>query len=193
MIKYLTMTRRTGLIDLFKEKGFKVGVEIGTDRGGYAQDICKRAPEIKLHTFDPWFPYTEGDVVKDEVRMQEIEKEARGVLSAYPNCVVEKATSMEAVKSFEDNSIDFVFIDGNHEYEYVYEDVVEWTKRVRPGGIVSGHDYVESEERKYGVVEAVNQYVAEQGIEPLYILRKDKPARMTKRGAFAPCWMFYKP
>lgn len=183
--KILKISRKVGLVDMFKELGFKVGVEVGTDRGGYARDICSRYPELKLYTMDPYQPYNEGSEVKDINKMIEIESEARETLLKYPNCVfLAGTTSMQTVKRFQDDSIDFVFIDGNHEYEHVYEDIVEWTKKVKPGGIVAGHDYVENESRKYGVIEAVNKYVEENNIDPLYILRK---------GSFVDCWMFIKP
>jgi predicted O-methyltransferase YrrM len=64
---------------------------------------------------------------------------------------------MEAVKDFKDESLDFVFIDGNHQYSYVLEDITEWSKKVRSGGIVSGHDYFEFLDN--GVIRAVNEYV----------------------------------
>lgn len=182
-IKNLNISRRVGLIDLFKEKKFTFGVEVGTDRGGYAKDILDRMDIVDLYTLDPWIPYNEGNEVKDVIKMMEIEKEARETLSKYPNCFIIKDTSMNAVTLFEDESIDFVFIDGNHEYEYVYEDIVEWTKKVKKGGIIAGHDYKEDKSRKYGVIEAVNKYCEEENIETLYILKK---------GSFVPCWMFYK-
>lgn len=179
----LKISRRVGLIDLFKEKEFKVGVEIGTDRGGYAKDICERYPELKLYTIDPWKAYTEGPEEKSQFEVDEIYKIAQATLEPYKNCTIIRETSIEAVKRFNANSIDFVFIDGNHEYEYVYQDIVEWTKIVRPGGIVSGHDYREDKVRKYGVIEAVNRYIEENDIEPLYILRK---------GTFTTSWAFVK-
>lgn len=182
-IEYLNISRRVGLLDLFKEKGFNFGVEIGTDRGGYAKNILDRIPDVYLYTLDPWLPYNEGNEVKDVNKMIEIEDEAMRTLSKYPNCTVWKTTSMNALKYFDNDSLDFVFIDGNHEYEYVKEDIREWTKKVKPGGIVCGHDYKEDESKKYGVVKAVNEYVEENNIEPLYVL---------KRGTYVPCWMFYK-
>jgi hypothetical protein len=50
---------------------------------------------------------------------------------------------MDALEGFPDNSLDFVFIDGNHSFPYVAEDIFYWEKKVRPGGIVSGHDYLD--------------------------------------------------
>ena len=49
---------------------------------------------------------------------------------------------MDALKFFEDDSLDFVFIDGNHEFQQATNDIAEWSKKVRKGGIVSGHDFI---------------------------------------------------
>ncbi len=53
---------------------------------------------------------------------------------------------MEAAEDFEDNSIDFVYIDANHGFKYVAEDLWEWSKKVRSGGVISGHDYAMSKD-----------------------------------------------
>lgn len=65
-----------------------------------------------------------------------------------------KMTSLEAVKLFEDNSLDFVFIDACHEYDNVKADIMAWLPKVKPGGILAGHDYVETWS---GVIRAVNE------------------------------------
>lgn len=182
-VEELDISRRVGILDMFKTLCFKTGVEVGTDRAGYSKDILDRVPDVTLYTIDPYQPYKEGNEVKDAQKMIEIENEARTVLSNYPNAKLIIDTSMNAVKGFKPNSIDFVFIDGNHTFSYVYEDIVEWTKRVKPGGIVYGHDYKKDDERGYGVIEAVNKYAEEMGISNLFIL---------KRGTFVPCWMFIK-
>jgi len=77
-----------------------------------------------------------------------------------------KKMSMDAVKEFAPKSIDIVFIDANHNYEYVLDDIREWSKIVRTGGIVSGHDYFRSKKDICpGVKRAVNEYVAENNID----------------------------
>ena len=48
---------------------------------------------------------------------------------------------MEAVKDFEDGSLDFVYIDGNHDFLHATEDIWWWAKKVRNGGVIAGHDY----------------------------------------------------
>jgi predicted O-methyltransferase YrrM len=52
-----------------------------------------------------------------------------------------KMTSMKAVKKFENESIDFVFIDGSHEYEDIKDDITYWLPKVKRGGVLAGHDY----------------------------------------------------
>lgn len=181
--EYLNISRRVGLVDILKEKGFKIGVEIGTDRGGYAEDICKRYPEFELYTCDPYLPYNEGKEVKTQEDMNHFRDEARELLGNYPNCTfIPGQTSKQLAEVFKDNSIDFVFIDGNHEYEGVKEDIELWYPKIKKGGIVSGHDYVERPDLKYGVVQAVDEFVRKNDIY-LYVL---------KRGTFVPCFMFYK-
>jgi len=51
---------------------------------------------------------------------------------------------MDAVKDFKNESIDFVYIDGNHGFKFVTEDICEWSKKVRKGGVIAGHDYIYS-------------------------------------------------
>ena len=52
-----------------------------------------------------------------------------------------RMTSMEAVRKFEDESIDFVFIDGSHEYADIKDDIMNWLPKVKHGGVLAGHDY----------------------------------------------------
>lgn len=70
-----------------------------------------------------------------------------------------KKTSLDASKEFEDNSLDFVFIDASHEYEDVKNDIMAWLSKVKPGGILAGHDYYPEESFDWfpGVKRAVNE------------------------------------
>jgi predicted O-methyltransferase YrrM len=66
-----------------------------------------------------------------------------------------QTTSIEAAKQFEDNSLDFVHIDASHDYENVLADIIAWYPKVKPGGFITGDDYVISWN---GVIQAVNEY-----------------------------------
>jgi predicted O-methyltransferase YrrM len=63
-------------------------------------------------------------------------------------------TSVDAAKLYEDNSLDFVFIDADHSYESTREDIDAWLPKIKNGGIISGHDYSKNWP---GVVRAVNE------------------------------------
>lgn len=64
-----------------------------------------------------------------------------------------KEYSHKAADQFEDGSVDFVFIDADHEFENVKKDIYAWLPKVKKGGIIAGHDYVASQQ---GVIKAVN-------------------------------------
>lgn len=175
-------SRRNEFIQILRERGAKFGVEVGTDRGVYARQLCEGIPSLRLICIDPWKAYTEGKDIKTQEDVDKIYQEAKSKLKNY-NAELTRRTSREAVDHFADDSLDFVFIDGNHDYEHVLEDITEWTKKVKPGGIVAGHDYKVDLVNNYGVIEAVNKYVEDNHIAPLFILQK--------RG-LVDCWMFIK-
>jgi predicted O-methyltransferase YrrM len=65
-----------------------------------------------------------------------------------------KATSKAASRKFKDESLDVVFIDLNHSYESVKEDIALWLPKVKKGGYLAGDDY---HENWPGVIQAVNE------------------------------------
>ena len=104
---------------------------------------------------------------------------------------------MDAVEDFEDNSLDFVFIDGAHDFKNVAMDICEWAKKVRPGGIVYGHDYKRWNPRSYvgkrytvDVKDVVQAYMYSKGINPWFALENEIPD--PKFGRDNPCWMFVR-
>lgn len=181
------MKNRIELAKYFAELGFKVGAEVGVAFGYYSEVLCKHIPGLKLYAIDSW------DTLENDKREKKNgikgEDAVRKALAPY-NAILIKKTSMEAVKDFADESLDFVFIDADHSYECVKEDVREWSKKVRSGGIVSGHDYyVFKGSGNRGVLDAVNEYAAEHGLA-LQRTRIDRsnPVRDDRQ----PSWYFVK-
>jgi len=143
---------RVDLAKHFAELGFNTGAEIGVDGGFYSAELCKANPGLKLYCIDPW-DLNEGKSSAHRVRKY---AEAKKILAPY-NATLIKKLSMDAVKDFADGSLDFVYIDGNHNFDYVMMDIIEWSRKVKKGGIVSGHDY--SDGTHVGVKDAVDVYV----------------------------------
>ena len=128
---------RVDLVCLYHELGFKIGAEIGVWEGRFSEYICQRNPGVELYCIDSWINY--DDYLLSN--MDQAEQRARERLKNF-NCYFLHMTSMEALKEVPDLSLDFVYIDGNHEFPYVAMDVAFWSKKVRSGGIVSGHDFI---------------------------------------------------
>jgi predicted O-methyltransferase YrrM len=147
---------------LFCDLGYKVGAEIGVRTGGYSEVLLKQNPELKMYCIDPW---CESSGIEHH-KMKRLYATAVETLSRY-NVEIMRTTSMEAVKSFNDDSLDFVYIDALHDFDHVMLDIIHWSTKVRPGGIVSGHDYIVHP--AVSVIPAVNAYTAVHGINQWYV------------------------
>ena len=142
---------RKKLVDYFAEHGFKKGAEIGVSTGLFSRHMLRTIPELNLLSIDSW-----PDDAGYRRNTKKVRETAIRRLSEYPGCKIIEQTSMRAACDVPEGSLDFVYIDGAHYFNAVICDLIEWTKRVRPGGIVSGHDYI----RRYpGLKKAVDIYV----------------------------------
>lgn len=155
------MKSKYDLIKHFGELGFTTGAEIGVAEGYLSEAMFKVIPNLKLYCIDIWQPYRGNQWSGSSARNIHHFDVAKERLSKY-NAVIIRKMSMDAIKDIPDGSLDFVYIDANHGFDYVMEDLIEWSKKVRIGGIVSGDDYYNF--RKAGVIEAVNAYTKAHGI-----------------------------
>lgn len=161
---------RTELAKYFAELGFKEGVEIGVAEANYSVVLLDNIPGLKLHLVDPWEKYSGNQRGGGNEKQHGNYKIMTDKLMPYGKdhkIVVYRKISMEAVREFEDESLDFVYIDGNHNFDYVMEDLVAWGRKVKVGGIISGHDYYHFTES--GVVEAVDAYIKGNNIREWYL------------------------
>lgn len=179
---------------LWNELGFRVGAEIGVLGGLYSEVICKNMPDAKLYCIDPWLIYYPA--YRDYKAQSKLDMEhARAVERLKPyNVEIVRSFSSEAVKIFPDDSLDFVYIDGNHEYPFVTMDIINWTRKVRSGGIVSGHDFYESKTKnsRCQVIPAVIGYTRAYQIWPWFVIgtKAINPGEIRDRSR---SWMFVKP
>ena len=162
-------TTRIGLAQLFGELGYKKGVEIGVQAGVYSEILCQNIPNHELYCIDPWHEYNRESEEKAEI-YYDIAKEK---LSKY-NATLMRMPSMEAVKEFTDNSLDFCYIDGMHEFDQCMLDLIYWSPKVKSGGIVAGHDYYHFYQD--GVIRAVNTYTSAHNIGMWYVTREKEPS-----------------
>jgi hypothetical protein len=166
---------RLDLPTLFKELGYKVGAEIGVFEGYFSEILCQSNPELKLYSIDAWQFYPTHRNFRKQRHYDAAYEIAKNKLSAYPNSKIIKKWSMDAAPDFPDESLDFVFIDGNHEFRYVADDIAEWSKKVKRGGIISGHDFGRSHDRQFGnVKDVVEAWTQAKGINPWFVFETEK-------------------
>ena len=184
---------RDDLPQFFVEMGFKVGAEIGVYKGEFSEKLCQAG--LKLYAIDPWQIYKDYGNPRGQDRLDFQYEHTQRVLAPYPNCTIVRKTSMEAIPDFEDESLDFVYIDANHDFRQVAEDLSEWTKKVKKGGIVSGHDYfyvkTSTGTENWHVAFVLKAYVGAYGIPNWYLLGQKNAAEGEKRDKWR-SWMFIK-
>jgi hypothetical protein len=130
------------MIKFLKERGRAslCGVEIGVMNGCNALNVLQVLPVKKLFLIDPYVPYFDCD--RYEVDLSDAKKEAKEKLSVYPQAqFIEKCSNLAV--SDVDTLQDFVYIDGNHSYSYVKEDIELYHPLVKENGVLGGHDYIE--------------------------------------------------
>lgn len=172
-----TITLKAGrreMSQLFSDIGSAKGAEIGVWRGKWSARICADNPRLEMLCVDLWATYQEytdarnnADALADAYAM------AKQALAPYRATMIRK-TSTDAAHDVPDGSLDFVYIDGNHTEPFVKMDLEAWAPKVRSGGIVSGHDYLWRKEKPYIQVKAaVDRYVADHQISPLFVFAAD--------------------
>lgn len=139
-----------------------IGVEVGVRAGDHAKQMLNYLSLKKLYLIDIWEEKWTVKVrndcyIKEETKPKDLYFKVVERLSKYSkNSNIEfiKEESMKAVKRFRDKSLDFVYIDANHSYEFVLEDLHAWEKKIKIDGVICGHDY-----KLFGVRKAIETYL----------------------------------
>jgi len=150
------------IIDLLKNDPPKICAEVGVYRGRFASQILGRFSEITTYyCIDTWKHYDDftailrpqGEMAKCD--FNKIFRDFKVKIKPYKSKVkIYRMTSKKAAKLIKDGTLDFVFIDANHAYDYIKEDIGIWLPKVKKGGVISGHDY---NVKRFGVTEAVDE------------------------------------
>lgn len=147
------------LLSYFHQVEVKTIIEIGVFRGKNAEILRKMFPDAHLYLIDPWKPNPDylksgSAVSEDPIVYEKAYRRVEKLFSNDPNVTLIKKCSHEACDDVP-NSVDLVFIDANHAYPVVRRDILLWKDKVRPGGILSGHNY--GRVRLPGVKKAVDE------------------------------------
>jgi hypothetical protein len=122
-------------------------VEVGTWEGGFTSSILSKSNVTKVFCVDPYKHFTNNeypDGMNDltQKRFDDLFKSVSDRLTSKFASKVEfiRDLSVNGSTKFDDNSLDFVYIDGNHDYKYVIEDLKAWYPKVKVGGYLCGDD-----------------------------------------------------
>lgn len=168
---------RQSLAFMLGDLGYCEGVEIGTNLGASAEMWVKNAPMLHLTCVDP---YTVYDSRNSQERQDDAYSEAVERLKPY-NADIIRAASLDVVGSFKDGSIDFLYIDGDHKFDAVMQDLIRWAPKVRDGGLIALHDYCVL--WRGGVMKAIEAYTSAHHIDPWYVTRDELPSAFWRKGA----------
>jgi len=161
---------RDTLAQTMGQLGFKTGAEIGVCKGEYSEVLLRAISGLKIYCVDPWVAYNRIDQDLADARYEE----CIARLSIYSGVNIIKKPSVEAAAGFPDGSLDFVYIDGLHEFDAVMLDLLYWAPKVKVGGIIAGHDYCEFYQA--GVIAAVRAYTQAHNIHKWYVTRDREPS-----------------
>ncbi len=168
---------------LINHMGYKKICEVGVNRGEFLTvlgtsnidhlvgvDVWdKRDIEAYKNIIDFYVLYPHDD---NKIWREEVQKWAKQQ-SYKVDIIVDY--SIEAVKMFEDNYFDLVYIDADHTYEGVFEDLEAWYSKVREGGAIAGHDYINAvyDNGTYYTKDAIDDFVLKYNKSDFFFITKD--------------------
>ncbi len=137
----------------------KIVAEIGVQYGNNAINIYKHTKPQKLYLIDSW----------NDINGVQNLKKVNAYFKDINNVEIIKDLSLNIVKSFDNNYFDWVYIDAAKDYKNVKNDINEWSKKIKKGGYICGHDYINFPKKNFGIVQAVNEFLDENNYKLLYL------------------------
>jgi GT2 family glycosyltransferase len=133
----------------------EVGVWKGMSASYMAVEIINSGKKIKFDCVDNWefIENLQSDISQESFSENIYDTFLKNINPVQHIITPIKELSWDGAKHYEDNSLDFVFIDAAHDYESVKKDINAWFPKIKKGGIISGHDYAWSDDVKKAVDE----------------------------------------
>lgn len=165
---------RQFLLDMLPRNS--ICAEIGVHEGGFSQQILRALDPKELHLIDPW-KYETADAYQEaqyggtaQGGQMEMDGRYGAVCARFEpetragRLKIHRGYSNAILGGFPDEYFDWIYIDGNHLYEFVMRDLDVSIEKVKPGGYIAGDDYAEGGWWRGGVKEAVDAFVRKNAI-----------------------------
>ena len=147
------------------------GVEVGVDEGVYSDYLLTWWKGSKLISVDAWIEMPADEYTDtcntSQGSMEEKYQQTRALLARHgERSEVRRALSTDAAAQIAPRSLDFVYLDARHDFDGVTEDLHAWFEKVKPGGVMAGHDYNDGVfvEGVHGVRSAVDRFFGPRSI-----------------------------
>jgi hypothetical protein len=180
-----TLTNRESLVQFLPNGG--TGAEIGVARGDFAKVLLDHAAPRELHLIDPWSHLESDDLAGGAILARVArdpgahlvppaenrlgDEQFRGVVERFSSDLrvrLHRQFSYKIAPVFPDSFFDFIYIDGNHTYEFVLRDLLDFAPKVKADGLIMGHDFFHNdfaERENYGVMPAVQTFLRRRGYQ----------------------------
>lgn len=175
LLRGTPMTPREYLLNRMPKKS--VCAEIGVFEGAFSESIIRYVNPARLHLIDPWkfgkgdeqyekaLTYlgvqgSDGQMYFDE-RFEIVKRRLRKEIG-LGQVIVHRTYSSAVAGEFEDGYFDWIYIDGDHRYEFVIQDLQLYYPKVKPGGYLIGDDYGNEGWWDNGVQKAVDKFVTQR-------------------------------
>jgi hypothetical protein len=158
--------------------------EIGVFKGEFSKEIIFFCQPEELHLIDIFEgSMCSGDKDGNNIIWTDLTNEYNNLKEIYKfnsNVTLHKGKSNEILKKFDDAYFDFIYIDGDHSYAGVKQDLNMSMQKIKPNGLICGHDYT----IKYfpGVVQAVDEFCKTQNLQINYLTQDNCPSYCIVKG-----------
>lgn len=159
------------------------GVEVGVKNGDFSEHLLTHWKGTRLYSVDPWREFPDTEYIDSSNATQSMQDERyrntiKRLLPFASRSVLWRLTSQEAAELAPDSSLDFCYLDGDHRYEAIRDDIQRWYSKVKPGGFLAGHDFIPDGKYDFGVFgvqRAVYEFL--EGKHLPLLLSQEKPFR----------------
>jgi hypothetical protein len=174
----MQLARRSELGQFLNLAGLTgTGVEVGVAEGAFSREILRSWQGQRLYLVDCWSPQEPGtycDIANTPPVQHETNyRQVTALAQADPRAALVQAFTPQAASQFADQSLDFAYLDANHSYRAVRTDLRAWYPKVKMGGLLAGHDYMDgylgfgpdlSGGTLFGVKSAVDEFCQALGV-----------------------------
>lgn len=161
---------RNNISSTFKDLKIKTICEVGVRHGDNLFRMLNDSVEeaVGVDIWQNTQTITQNDLGYTQEELDEQYNSVCEKAKQFNNVKIIRKFSKDAAQQFNDEYFDFIYIDADHTYASVKEDIQAWWPKLKSGGLIGFHDYenVSHDNVEFGVVKAVNEFILAQNIQP---------------------------